>query len=249
MQNSQNWKPSKYVLNRKGVLRASRNKSETQVASRFTIDLSAKLFQKYIPKNVSGDLLDLGCGKAPLYGIYRKYTNTITCVDWYNSSHSNNYTDIFADLNKVLPLEAERFDTIILSSVLEHLKDPNLIFSEMNRILRNNGKIILSVPFYYQLHEIPFDYHRFTKYGLINLAEKHNFTVTLLEAYGGLPEVYTDVLSRLLVRFPLIGEYMVQILHICSHFILRFSFGKEFSKKSAENFPLAYFVILKKSNN
>ena len=45
-----------------------------------------------------GYLLDLGCGKVPLYLIYKSHITDSICVDWGNSLHGNDYIDSECDL-------------------------------------------------------------------------------------------------------------------------------------------------------
>jgi SAM-dependent methyltransferase len=131
-------------------------------------------------------LLDFGCGLVPLYDAYRGFVSSIVCLDWENSPHSNPYLDATQDLSGVINLESESFDTILVSDVFEHLPDPALTWTELNRLLRPGGKIILNVPFFYGLHESPHDYYRFTEYALRLLAERAGFAVVELESIGGL---------------------------------------------------------------
>lgn len=45
-----------------------------------------------------------------------------------------------------LPFESQSFDLIIVSEVLEHLRDLNLALSEVSRVLKTEGWVIASVP-------------------------------------------------------------------------------------------------------
>jgi SAM-dependent methyltransferase len=58
------------------------------------------------------------------------------------------------------------FDVIVLSEVLEHVHSPHLAIENIHRILRNDGRLILTVPFIFPIHERPHDYFRYTRYGL-----------------------------------------------------------------------------------
>lgn len=55
--------------------------------------------------------------------------------------------DVFHDLNVFpYPFKFEDFDTILMLNVLEHLKYPRKVVVECFRILKENGKIIVSIP-------------------------------------------------------------------------------------------------------
>ena len=60
----------------------------------------------------------------------------------------------------------EKFDYVVIVEVLEHLHSPHLSISNISSLLNQGGKIILTVPFIFPIHERPYDYYRFTKYGL-----------------------------------------------------------------------------------
>jgi len=69
MKNEQTWKPTKYRLIR-GSLRASNSSSNVKAGSRLVVECIAKYYDKAIPANASGRLIDLGCGTAPLFLKY-----------------------------------------------------------------------------------------------------------------------------------------------------------------------------------
>jgi SAM-dependent methyltransferase len=108
-------------------------------------------------------LLDLGCGKVPFYARYREYVSETVCVDWSNSLHGNGHVDAECDLTQELPFADASFDTILLSDVLEHIPAPERLWREMARLLKPGGELLSSVPFFYWLHEEPYDYYRYTK--------------------------------------------------------------------------------------
>lgn len=73
--------------------------------------------------------------------------------------------DIFADASS-LPLADNSVDTVVLLAVAEHLRYPQAALSEISRVLRSNGKLLLTMPFLYPVHDAPNDYQRYTIYGL-----------------------------------------------------------------------------------
>jgi SAM-dependent methyltransferase len=58
------------------------------------------------------------------------------------------------------------FDVIVLSEVLEHVHSPHLAIRNIHGVLRDDGRLILTVPFIFPIHERPHDYFRYTRYGL-----------------------------------------------------------------------------------
>ena len=74
-------------------------------------------------------------------------------------------TNLLSDAHQ-LPFSDGSFDTILCTEVLEHLKEPKAAITEMKRVLKKEGKVVLTTCFVYPLHESPNDYFRFTKFVL-----------------------------------------------------------------------------------
>jgi len=246
MKNSDRWHPTKYEF-KKGRLRGSRNEKFLTLSSRLMTDITASFYQDNLPLHAKGHLADLGCGHVPFYDLYKSLVSETTCADWPNSVHQNQYLDVACDLNQPLPFSSNTFDTIIISEVLEHISNPELVWAEMARTLNPGGKIILSVPFFYRIHEAPFDYYRYTEFALTNLATKNNLAVLKLESFGGIPEIFTDILAKNLTRIPLLGKPLSSFLQRVCWFFIHTGYGKRISSKTGKIYPLGYFMIVEKN--
>lgn len=84
--------------------------------------------------------------------------------------------DIFADASR-LPLHDSSIDTVILLEVLEHLRHPAQALSEIARVLRPGGHLLLTMPFLYPVHDAPHDYQRYTCHGLARELEAAGLVV------------------------------------------------------------------------
>jgi ubiquinone/menaquinone biosynthesis C-methylase UbiE len=241
MKNKELWRESKYIKTKKGHWQSSKNTDELSVSSRLIANLVVQWYEQHVPQYVRGRLLDLGCGKVPLFGMYHPYVTEIHCVDWENSLHKNAYLDIACDINKPLPFPDNYFDTIILSDVLEHIIEPKLLFGEMYRILQTNGKILLNVPFYYPIHEAPYDYFRYTQFTLQKFADEAHLKIVKLSDAGGIV-TWIDLTSKLLAGFPVVGRCMATILQNMAYFVLK----RKRQKQTFSTFPLAYCAIIEK---
>lgn len=248
MQNVESWKPSKFEFH-KGKLRASRNYNEVSISSRLITDINARFYDINIPKYIEGNLLDLGCGKVPLYEVYKNYITKNICVDWQNSLHENIHLDYISDLNKSLPIEDNIFKSIILSDVLEHIREPYNLWLEMYRILAPGGILMMNVPFFYWLHEEPYDFFRYTKHALNYMAEKSGFEIIKLEPTGGAPEILADIAAKLTKKLPFIGAFGAKTIQKITWFFIKSNFGKRISTSTAQTFPLGYVLIAKKRDN
>jgi len=76
--------------------------------------------------------------------------------------------DVVGDGHK-LPFKDEAFDAVILEAVLEHVREPEIVVSEVYRVLRPRGRVYAGVPFIQGYHASPEDYRRYTVQGLETL--------------------------------------------------------------------------------
>jgi SAM-dependent methyltransferase len=122
---------------------------------------------------IQGRVLDVGCGSKP----YRQLFQCSEYVGLEIDTAANRLTkraDYFYD-GLIFPFEDAQFDTIIASQVLEHVFNPTVFLGELNRVLRPEGGVMLTVPFAWDEHEQPFDYARYTSFGLKHLLEQNGF--------------------------------------------------------------------------
>ncbi|MCZ4313795.1 class I SAM-dependent methyltransferase [Comamonadaceae bacterium G21597-S1] len=245
MKNIDKWQPSKFVYKNERLI-ASRDTAEVGLGSRLAADLVARAYGLHLRNHARGRLLDLGCGKAPLYHVYRDSIVENICVDWKNTSHKNDYLDLEADLTKHLPFDDGEFDTILLSDVLEHIPEPELLWCEMARVLSINGKIIMNVPFCYWLHEQPYDYYRYTEHALRRFAARSGMSVVMLCSIGGAPEIIADVFAKNLLRAGRTGRAASLFVQWATFKIIDTKLGKKISDATKDSFPLGYFLVAQK---
>lgn len=234
------WFPTKFE-NHHGRWRASRK--ETPVTSRLMADLQARGYQQAIEKYAHGRLIDLGCGNAPLAALYRPRVDEYYWADWPNSAHQKFELDYEVDLNEDLPFDPSSFDTILLSDVLEHLANPDKLFSQVSRMLRPNGNLIIGVPFLYHIHEHPHDYHRYTRFKLEWFARDHGLEAVDIREVGGGLDTLADLSGKLA------GTIWRPLARIPYHIWWTFRAVpaiRRLNDKIAWKFPLAYIAIYRR---
>jgi SAM-dependent methyltransferase len=237
MRNSVTWKPSKCVLHG-NRLTGSRDLREISAGSRLVADLNAARFATLLPTYVKGTLLDLGCGKVPLYGVYRDLASEVICVDWPASLHGNRHIDIACDVNRPLPFSGAAFDTVLASDLLEHIYDPRSLIVEIARVLKSGGHVIISTPFMYWLHECPHDYYRLTPFALKRMFEEAGLECVLIESCGDGAHVITDVVAKCFTRLPYLGTPIAIAAQAIIGRVRRS--GRRDSKTA---FPLNHFAV------
>ena len=245
MQSRDSWKPSKYVY-RNNKLIASRDRKEVGIGSRLITDIIARIYDDNLQQYAHGNLLDLGCGNVPLYEAYKDYVTENICVDWENTLHKNKHLDFECDLSKPLPFSNGEFDTIILSDVLEHIPEPEMLWREMARILAKDGVLLMNVPFFYWLHEQPHDYYRYTEFALQRFVERSDLKLVNLRPIGGAPEIVTDIFAKNVLRLPRIGKSLAIFAQWLTLLLLRTRFGEKVSAGTADSFPFGYFLVVQK---
>lgn len=241
MKNKEFWSETKFVKTKKGYM-PSKDEKHLGIGSRFVATIQIKIYEKIIQQYANGYLLDLGCGNVPFYGLYKDKIFENVCVDWSNSFHKNPYLDFEVNLNEEIPLSSEQFDTILATDVLEHITKPDILMSEIARLLKPQGKVIITVPFFYWLHEKPHDYFRYTEFALKMFCEQNNLKILLLQAYGGVPEIILDIVAKKIERSRLVSK-----LHlISSNFFINSNLGKKVSFRTSNDFPLGYCLVAQK---
>ena len=234
------WVPSKFEKGPGTGWRASR--TEVPITSRLIGDIAAGAYAAAIENYASGPLADLGCGKVPLYGMYRDRVTDVTCIDWPCSHHQSPHIDILADLNIPLDLERESFDTVIASDVIEHLHNPRALFCSAYHLLRRGGKLIIGVPFLYWIHEEPYDFHRYTRFALEKMTSDAGLVTISLVSYAGAPEVLADILIKTLAPWP----RLVKFAYVFSRALLSLSRVRQLSSMTRDVMPMGYLLVAEK---
>jgi SAM-dependent methyltransferase len=242
MRQPDQWTETKYVQ-RAGRWAGSRDPRHLGIGSRLVADLTAALYAEHLPRHARGRLVDLGCGLVPLYGIYRTLASEVTCVDWPQSVHGSPHLDVAVDLNAPLPFEDARFDTIVLSDVLEHLSEPAVLWREMARVLAPGGHLLLNTPFLYGVHEAPHDYARYTSFGLQRFAEQAGLEVRLLLPMGGSLHVLADLLGKHLAPLPALGSPLARVVQGSVELLDRTGLGRRIAQRTQSRFPLGHFMV------
>ena len=151
-------------------------------------------------KYAKGRLLDVGCGNKPFLYVFKDKVKGHFGIDLPSTRHINPEIDAFASGDDI-PFKDKSFDTILTTSVLEHVKEPQKMFDEMYRVLKKGSYLILTTPCQYGLHEQPYDFFRYTKYSLRMMAEKSGFRVVYIKPAGGAFTIISQLIAKYLSIF------------------------------------------------
>ena len=150
---------------------------------------------------MNGIVIDLGCGSSPYKNIILKTADKYIGIDWKNTFHDHTKVDVIANLCEPLPFDDNCADTLVSFQVMEHLPEPVLFLSEAFRILKPGGTIIITVPFMWHVHEAPYDYYRYTRYGLKYLFNKAGFIDIKIEENTGFWQMWVLKFNYHTIRF------------------------------------------------
>ena len=131
---------------------------------------------KHYAPELKGNLLDFGCGRKPYRDLFNVACYTGLDIEQDGHDHTNEPVDVFYD-GKIIPFEANYFDSCFSSQVFEHVFEPDESLKEIHRVLKPGGKGLFIVPFVWDEHEIPFDYARYSSFGFEYLLKKNGFRI------------------------------------------------------------------------
>lgn len=157
-------------------------------------------------KMFSGNLLDIGCGKMP----YKKYLidnseiTNYTGLDIENSLiYDNSIKPDYTWDGISMPFENKSFDCAFGTEVLEHCPDPEIVLKEVYRVLKPNGTFFFTVPFLWNLHEVPYDEYRYTPFSLERHLKNSGFNNIEIKATGGWHAAMAQMLGLWVRRSPM----------------------------------------------
>jgi SAM-dependent methyltransferase len=137
-------------------------------------------------------VLDAGAGQCQFRAYFpgQRYVSVDSAIG--DASWDYSRLSALGDLT-ALPFACGSFAAAISVVVLEHVADPAAALGEMRRVLAASGRCLIAVPQFWELHQAPHDYYRYTRYGLQHLLEGTGFRVIELEPTGG----YFQLLGKL----------------------------------------------------
>jgi len=222
-------------------------------AIRRLVDLQVRTVYSFLKRTVpamQGRVLDVGCGESPyahLLTAAASYTGIdIVYADRFGMIAKN---DIMTFDGKTLPFSDDYFDHIICTEVIEHVEDPDAFVAELRRVLKSDGTLVATVPFSARVHYEPFDYQRYTSWGLerlfsdfkdVNITVRGSDLVSIaakvvvVGARLAQPKVEGSLIWRL-PMFVMIAPALVTLVGI-AHAALLFNFG-------SKSDPLGYSIV------
>ncbi len=124
--------------------------------------------------------LDLGSDRSPYAGLLQARGYRVKTLDLVPASGAD-----YLGTAEETGLPSETFDLVLCTQVLEHCDDPGRAMSEIHRILKPGGHVIVSAPHVWFFHPHPRDHWRFTQEGMIRVCRNAQLRPLVLLGQGG----------------------------------------------------------------
>ena len=176
---------------------------------------------------LNGRLLDVGCGSKPYQELFA--VDDYIGLDIDNEATRNQkIADYFYD-GTTFPFNDDEYDSVLCNQVLEHVFNPDEFLSEIKRVLKPGGRLLLTVPFVWDEHEQPHDYARYSSFGLKALIDKNGFNVIEYKKIGTdvstIFQLINAYLYKIFVKWPLPIRVVVTITLMSSFNLLGIMLG------------------------
>jgi len=125
-------------------------------------------------QNLTGKCLDLAGGKEPSYYKYWSFGKDAKLIKTDYNQDKN--PDLKIDLNNSISLADNSIDNIFFFNAIYIIKEPEKLLKEINRVLKNNGRLFIASPFILNEAKEPDDYRRLTSQGLEDLLRESGFS-------------------------------------------------------------------------
>ena len=170
-------------------------------------------------------VLDVGCGRQPFRKELEKLGYKYFSIDVHQNTEQS--VDVLGEIDRPLPPELIALGTfafIICTDGLEHVVDWDTTFDNLTKLLSLNGRLFITCPHIYQLHEEPYDFWRATPYALQHFGNKFGIKIIHQVNAGDAWDVLGTVLANFytLSASRKLGDRILnRLVSICRKFILK----------------------------
>lgn len=130
-------------------------------SSRDWLEKELRAFAATLPSDSM--VLDAGAGDQVYAPIF--YRQRYESADFVKVDKPYKTPTYQCDLTEI-PVDDSRYDAVIFTQVMEHLPDPLSVLKELYRVMKPGAQLFYTGPLWYEEHEIPYDFYRYTRFGL-----------------------------------------------------------------------------------
>ena len=165
---------------------------------------------KYLRNNKEIILADMGCGEVPYKHLIERHVQKYIGIDLPGNKHATSYVDLKTGRST---LNNNHCDIVWSIQVLSNTPNPQEYLKECYRILKPGGLILLSTHGHWPYRPDPFDYGRWTSYGIKFELEKHGFKIIDIEGMMGILSTSLQLLQdAILLSIPFNMLYLVSVI-------------------------------------
>jgi SAM-dependent methyltransferase len=156
---------------------------------------------KDMAPSISGSVLDFGCGSKPYEALFTK-ANGYIGVDLETTGHDHvdSKVDVYYD-GRALPFETDQFDAVVSFEVFEHVFNLTEVLAEISRVTKESGLLLISIPFAWPEHEVPYDFARYTSFGIAHVLKNSGYQVIEIR----------KTTTHVLAVFQMFMDYLAQL--------------------------------------
>ncbi len=159
---------------------------------------------------IRGRTLDVGCGRKPYESLFRSSAYIGLEVDT-PENRKQKKADVYYE-GKVFPFDSGEFDSVVINEVFEHVFEPDEFLAEVGRVLKPGGALLMTVPFVWDEHETPWDYARYSSFGISAILRKHGFHVEVLRKSVADIRVIFQMMTGYIYKKTVVRSPIVNIL-------------------------------------
>lgn len=191
-----------------------------------------------------GFVLDIGCGRQPFRELLEQRGWTYEGLD--TQQNSDGSVRFVAAIDGTLPPELAAhpgFGLILCTEVLEHVAHWDAAFVNIASLLAPGGRVVITCPHSYPLHEQPYDFWRPTDHAIRAMALRHGLEVIACERLGS----GWDVIGTNLASFspvpakggvPLVSHALAGITRLLRGLLFRLIASGALQSQVADRSPL-----------
>jgi SAM-dependent methyltransferase len=171
-------------------------------------------------------VLDIGCGEEPLRKVIEEAGGSYAGFDIQQNSRGSVKVIGFIDRELPAPWPDSdcKYDVLLCSEVLEHVADWEAAFRNIRLLVKDHGRVVLTIPFVFPVHMEPLDFFRGTFYVVERFAQSHRFVVEELVKLGNARDVLSTILDDISIlpkRRTLTSRVATRIIRACRRILVK----------------------------
>src|SRR5216683_3110075 len=186
--------------------------------------------------------LDIGCGRQPFRKVLEARGYSYYGLD--PQQNIDESVDFIAAIDEPLAtkfLKQDPFDFILCTEVLEHVADWDMAFRNIAGLLASGGRVLITCPHFFQLHEEPYDFWRPTLHSLQYFAWRVGLRTMQLKAAGDAWDILGTLLANCRpspVRRTLVNRASSKLVALSQRVLFKLLFSRRLQRRVKMDGPL-----------